>query len=157
MNESATLAQSDDDQRPLSDLDSLIGYNLKRAYMIAQADFRKALDEDQLGPRDFSALLLVAQFPEITQSRLARMLGIERSGLVAIVDALENRGLLKRTHVEGDRRVQALVATPKGQTAYVKALGLVRDHEEKLFSVLTDQERDTLVSLLHKIRALETD
>ncbi|MEN8656514.1 MarR family transcriptional regulator [Marivita sp.] len=137
------------------DLEEFIGYNLKRAYVIVQADFRRALGEDGFAPRVFSALSLVVQYPNVTQSGLARMLGIERSGLVAIVDELEGRGLLKRTNVPGDRRVQALVPTNAGAKAYADARAAVRSHEERLLSNLNDDEKATLMSLLAKIRASE--
>lgn len=139
-----------------SELEELVGYNLKRAYVILQTDFRRALGEDGFAPRVFSALSLVVQYPNITQSELARMLGIERSGLVAIVDDLEGRGLLKRTFVPGDRRVQALVPTKEGIAAYADARARVRAHEETLLSNLTAEERETLIALLRKIRALES-
>jgi DNA-binding MarR family transcriptional regulator len=135
------------------DLEEFIGYNLKRAYVIVQADFRRALGEDGFAPRVFSALSLVVQYPNVTQSGLARMLGIERSGLVAIVDELEGRGLLKRTNVPGDRRVQALVPTQKGKTVYAEARATVRAHEEQLLSNLSTDEKATLMALLAKIRA----
>lgn len=135
------------------DLEEFIGYNLKRAYVIVQADFRRALGEDGFAPRVFSALSLVVQYPNVTQSGLARMLGIERSGLVAIVDELEGRGLLKRTNVPGDRRVQALVPTQKGKTVYADARATVRAHEEQLLSNLSTEEKTTLMALLAKIRA----
>lgn len=135
------------------DLEEFIGYNLKRAYVIVQADFRRALGEDGFAPRVFSALSLVVQYPNVTQSGLARMLGIERSGLVAIVDELEGRGLLKRTNVPGDRRVQALVPTQKGKTVYADARATVRAHEEQLLSNLSADEKATLMALLAKIRA----
>ncbi|WP_439525006.1 MarR family winged helix-turn-helix transcriptional regulator [Marivita sp.] len=137
------------------DLEEFIGYNLKRAYVIVQADFRRALGEDGFAPRVFSALSLVVQYPNVTQSGLARMLGIERSGLVAIVDELEGRGLLKRTHVPGDRRVQALVPTAAGSKAYAEARTAVRAHEDRLLANLSDAEKSTLLALLAKIRAHE--
>ncbi|MCR9108925.1 MarR family transcriptional regulator [Marivita sp. XM-24bin2] len=137
------------------DLEEFIGYNLKRAYVIVQSDFRRTLGEDGFAPRVFSALSLVVQYPNVTSSGLARMLGIERSGLVAIVDELEGRGLLKRTNVPGDRRVQALVPTAKGKTAYAEARAAVRAHEDRLLSNLSDDEKATLMSLLGKIRATE--
>ncbi|MFO7805022.1 MAG: MarR family transcriptional regulator [Paracoccaceae bacterium] len=135
-----------------TDLEGFIGYNLKRAYVTVQADFRATLGEDGLGPRVFSALSLVVQFPQISQSELARMLGIERSGLVAIVDDLEGRGYLTRATVPGDRRVQALVPTPDGLGAYQSALDAVRQHEDRLLSHLTADEKQTLLHLLQKIR-----
>ncbi|OSQ63037.1 MarR family transcriptional regulator [Marivita cryptomonadis] len=137
------------------DLEEFIGYNLKRAYVIVQADFRRALGEDGFAPRVFSALSLVVQYPNVTQSGLARMLGIERSGLVAIVDELEGRGLIKRTNVPGDRRVQALVPTAKGKTSYVEARAVVRAHEDRLLSNLSTEEKATLLTLLGKIRSHE--
>jgi DNA-binding MarR family transcriptional regulator len=141
----------------MSDLDDLIGYNLKRAYMVVQADFREALGQDGLSPRVFSALSLTVQMPNITQSSLARELGIERSGLVAIVDELESRQYLVRTAVPGDRRVQALVPTDAGRKAYADAVATVRAHETRLLSSLTQGERDSLLRMLQKIRRIEAE
>ena len=135
-----------------SDLEDLIGYNLKRAYIIVQTDFREALGKDGLSARVFSALSLTVKYPNITQSELARMMGIERSGLVAIVDELEERSYLRRAAVAGDRRVQALVPTEKGRRAYSEAIRLVRAHEDNLFADMTAKEKDTLLALLKKLR-----
>lgn len=140
-----------------SDLESLIGYNMKRAYVAMQKDFRVALGEGGLSPRSFSALSLVVAHPNTSQSDLARMLGIERSGLVAIIDELEGRAFLGRTHVEGDRRVQALVPTQAGKEAYHAALAAVHAHEERLLADLTKSEKDTLLKLLRKIRKTDKE
>ena len=138
-----------------SDLEDLIGYNLKRAYVIVQTDFREALGEDGMSGRVFTALSLCVRYPNITQSELARMIGIERSGLVAIVDQLESKNYLRRAAVPGDRRVQALVPTEDGMTAYRKVLQAVREHEARLFTNMSSDEIETLLRLLKKIRAHE--
>lgn len=151
----ANSPMQNDFAHDMSDLDDLIGYNLKRAYMVVQADFRHALGQDGLSPRVFSALSLTIQMPNITQSSLARELGIERSGLVAIVDELESRQYLVRTAVPGDRRVQALVPTEAGRKAYADAAATVRAHEARLLSSLTPDDRDNLMRLLQKIRRIE--
>lgn len=140
-----------------SDLEDLIGYNLKRAYVIVQTDFRKALGDDSMSPRAFSALSLCVRYPNITQSELARMMGIERSGLVAIVDELEANSFLVRAPVPGDRRVQALVPTDAGRTAYSDALEVVRAHEDRLFVDMSADEKATLLALLKKIRTQEDE
>ncbi|KUP90835.1 MarR family winged helix-turn-helix transcriptional regulator [Tritonibacter horizontis] len=135
-----------------SDLEELFGYNLKRAYIIVQNDFREALGQDGLSARVFSALSLTVKYPNITQSELARMMGIERSGLVAIVDELEGRGCLSRVQVPTDRRVQALVPTDNGRRLYQETIAAVRAHEDRLFSDMTESEKTTLLALLKKIR-----
>ena len=141
-----------DVESPLSDLEELVGYNLKRAYVAVQEDFREALGQDGISAGVFSALSLTIESPNITQSKLARLLGIERSGLVAIVDDLEARGFLIRTAVPGDRRVQALVPTDAGRNAYAKAVTKVRTHEQRLLYGFTDREKQGLMRLLKKIR-----
>ena len=145
---------ADADSAEISPLEDLVGYNLKRAYVIFQADFRRALGEDGFAPRVFSVLSLVVGAPNITQSEVARRLGIERSGLVAIVDELEGRGLIRRTTVPGDRRVQALVATEDGAIAHADALAAVEAHEAALLTEFSAAERRTLLDLLQKIRAM---
>ena len=138
-----------------SDLEDLIGYNLKRAYVIVRTDFRNTLGEDGMSARVFSALSLCVCYPNITQSELARMMGIERSGLVAIVDELESKSYLRRVQVPSDRRVQALVPTEAGRVAYRNAIKAVKAHEDGLFADMTADEKRTLLSLLRKIRVRE--
>jgi len=135
-----------------SDLEALIGYNLKRAYVIVDSDFRAALGPDGLSPGAFTALSLCVAQPGLTASALAGQMGIERSGLVAIVDRLEARGWLARTPVPGDRRAQALAPTNAGQTAYNQALKAVRAHEDRVFAALTEEEKETLLALLNRVR-----
>lgn len=140
-----------------SDLDSLIGYNMKRAYMIIQNDFRRIMKEDGFSASLFSALALVVQYPQISQSKLARMLGMERSGLVAIIDDLEKRGYVARATVPGDRRVYALAPLEAGLAAYREALAKIKAHEDKLLGALSKGEQQILVELLRKIRDIEVE
>jgi DNA-binding MarR family transcriptional regulator len=135
-----------------SDLEDLVGYNLKRAYIVVKDDFRDAMGKDGLSARVFSALSLTIGHANITQSELARMMGIERSGLVAIVDELEAKGCLSRVQVPTDRRVQALVPTEAGHQLYHKAVEAVRAHEDRLLSNMTETEKEQLLRLLKKIR-----
>lgn len=136
-------------------LQHLVGYNLKRAYMRFQSDFRETMGADGLTPRSFSALSLVADSPGITQSELSRILGIERSGLVAIIDELQARGFLERVPVQGDRRAQALTLTSSGMSAYLAMLARVRTHEERLLDGLDAGERDVLLGMLRKLQSRE--
>lgn len=140
-----------------TDLEGLIGYNLRRADVVVRTHFTASLGADALSTRVFTALSLVVQTPKITQSVLARVMGIERSGLVAIVDDLEARGFVQRAPVPGDRRVQALVPTDAGRRAYGTALQTVRDHEDRLFSGMSEAEKQSLLQLLKKVRRSQPD
>jgi len=158
MSGSLARSETENDVRTCHDgLEGFIGYNLKRAYMLFQSDFRESVGEDGLTPRSFSALSLVVESPGITQSELSRYLGIERSGLVALVDDLEKRGLLQRVPVPGDRRVQALEGTRRGQEAHERMMEAARRHEDRVLSPLDGGERETLLRLLRKLRSRDED
>jgi DNA-binding MarR family transcriptional regulator len=136
-------------------VEDYVGYNLKRAYMIVHDDFRRALGEDGLGPRTFSALAIVSNNSGISQSDLARRLGIERSGMVAIVDELQREGMILRKPVSNDRRVHALVVTERGRDMIDEAHQKIRAHEDRLFAEFSAEERQTMIRLLKKIRTLK--
>lgn len=134
-------------------LERLIGYNLKRAYMLFWADFREALGDEGMSPRVFSVLTVVAESPHVTQSEVARRLGIERSGLVAIVSDLEKRGYVRRAQVPGDRRIFALYPTPEGARVCAMICEELHHREQARMRVLSPQEKKQLVTILKHIRS----
>jgi len=139
-----------------NDLLRLVGYNMKRAYMRIYADFTDALAEHDLRQRTFSVLSLVVENPDVSQSDVARTLGIERSGTVVIVDELEGRDLIRRDKVPGDRRAYALNVTSSGRDLYARALKRIDRHENKVLAGLDKDERALLRGLLNRIHTLET-
>ena len=136
------------------DLLALVGYNMKRAYMRIYADFTDTLSALDLRQRTFSVLSLVVENSDISQSDVARTLGIERSGTVVIVDELEGRDLIRRAKVPGDRRAYALNATEAGNALYALALNRIEQHENNMLDALTLAERETLRDLLRRIHSL---
>ncbi|MFT6451802.1 MAG: DNA-binding MarR family transcriptional regulator [Halocynthiibacter sp.] len=137
-----------------NDLLGLVGYNLKRAYMLIHGDFRATLEALNVSQRTFSVLSVVVENPDISQSDVARALGIERSGTVVIVDELENRDMIERNKVPGDRRAYALRVTKVGQAAYREALAIVQAHEDTFLSNFSEKERTVLRELLSRIHGV---
>jgi DNA-binding MarR family transcriptional regulator len=131
------------------------GYRLKRAYIAIQADFLATLAEFELRATTFFALSLIVEEPDMTQSQLAAALSIERSGVVLIVDELENRDLIIRNKVPEDRRTYALRATLAGVRMQAQAAGKVVAHEDRMLARLTDAQRSGLLKALDLIEAPE--
>ncbi|WP_321344276.1 MarR family transcriptional regulator [Breoghania sp.] len=132
-------------------LGEFIGYVMKRAYMTIHGDFLASLDHLGLRPGTFSALSIIVDNPDISQSQLARALEIERSGVVLIVDHLEGRELIGRHRVPGDRRSYALRATLQGRRLRDKAAGAIREHEARLLGNLSADEQAQLRQLLTRV------
>ena len=132
-------------------LPTLIGYHLRRAQITVFNDFVKMMSEMQITPGQFGVALLIGANPGLTQSALARAVGIERSTMVAVIDALEARGLVERRPSPVDRRSYALVLSEQGNDLIAKIKPMVADHEDRIAANLSHEERAQLISLLAKI------
>lgn len=135
-----------------TNLRQFVGYNMKRAFLTVREDLAMTLEPLGLRMTSFSALAIIQENPDISQSRLAEALHIERSGVVVLVDELESADLISRNRVEGDRRQYALRTTEAGEAKWQEAERGVHAHEDALFQDLTDTERATLRDLLRRVR-----
>lgn len=134
-------------------LRSFTGYNLKRAYLVIEAQVHRILTDHDLRVTSFSALSIIIENPRLTQTALANALDIERSSTVVIVDALEGRELITRNRVEGDRRTYALVATLRGKRLFDTISAEIHAAENRLQAALSEADRDTLTGYLRTIEA----
>jgi len=151
MKKPAIKTPDPNDQLTTECLRQFIGYSMKMTYVRIQEDMARTLQPSGLRIVTFSALGIVIENPDITQTQLAQALEIERSGVVVIVDELENADLISRNKVEGDRRSYALRATLKGRNLWSRAAKLVQAHEANLLSGLSSSEREVLHALLERI------
>ncbi len=147
--EAAVHAAEAETDRPLT---GFIGYAMKRALTIIQADFARTLAEYDLRAVSFSALSIIVNEPGMTQTQLAEALQIERSNLVTIIDELAGRNLIVRAPVAQDRRRHALMPTTAGKQLAAEAQAATAEHEHRLFACLTADERANLLRILRKFR-----
>jgi DNA-binding MarR family transcriptional regulator len=88
-----------------------------------------------------------------SQQSLVRALRVPASRVVALVDELEERGLLERRSDASDRRVHALHLTDRGKRVLGQVMEISKDHEEQLCGGLKSAERRQLIDLLSRIAA----
>lgn len=131
-------------------LDDLIGYAVRRAQLSIYVDFDSSLAAEDITPQRFSSLVIIESNPGISQTRLAEVMGIARSGVVAIIDRFEKNGLVER-QASGDRRSYNLQLTKEGQAQLKKYKKAVLAHDNRIASALTEAEKEQLRSLLRKL------
>lgn len=133
----------------------LLGYALRRAQSAVFADFAATFVRagEALTPGEFGLLELVARNAGLSQTSLARALGIDRSTLVPILDRLQERGILVRRRSPTDGRTHALTLTARGRKAQARFARLVRAHEKRISSGLSTAEMQALMGFLEKVRA----
>ncbi len=131
-------------------LDELTGYAVRRAQLSIYADFSASLGAYDITPQRFSSLVIISNNPGISQTRLAEVMGIARSGVVAIIDNFEQAGLLERQG-SGDRRAYNLHLTKEGQKQLEKYQQAVKEHDDRVSQHLNAKERQQLRALLGKL------
>ena len=129
-------------------LPTLLGYRLRRAQQAVFHDFGSAVAE--ISPGRAGMLLLIDANPGVTQGRLARAVGLDRSTMVGVIDALESRRLLERRRGD-DRRTNCLWLTSIGRAFVARLKKRIEAHERRLAGHLTAAERNQLLALLEKL------
>ena len=146
-----TKSKADCDDTDYS-LTAIVGYRLKRAYMVFKDDYASDPSLTALTKRQFTVLSLTASQCGVSQSDLARQLGIERSGMVQLVDQLEGKGYLQRVSNPEDRRVYRLEVTKAGHECLKQHHNAVVAHEQRVLAGLNKQEQALLLFLLDRIQ-----
>lgn len=133
-------------------LRGFLGYHMKRAFNVIQADLTRTLKPFELRMLTYTALTLIVDNPGLRQSQLADAMDVERPNLVIIIDELERRDLIVRDRVPTDRRAYALHVTLVGRRLYEKAYAAMKDHERRMLEGLDAETCKTVVAALELIQ-----
>lgn len=94
-------------------------------------------------------LHILSQQPEISQQELQAKLEVEAGSLSEIISKLEKKGLIERKKDEDDKRKMKVYLTDKGKLESDSCGG---EHQpDKLYQVLSDEEKQTLENILLKL------
>jgi DNA-binding MarR family transcriptional regulator len=132
-------------------LESLLGYNARRATLAVIDVFLERMAPYQLKPVDFSVLSVVAHNPGITSRQLCTTLGIHPPNLVGLVNTLEKRELIAREPHPRDGRALGLHLTETGQKLLRDAEKTAAALEADVAGRLSPAELRTLITLLKKV------
>lgn len=137
----------------LGPLDDSVGYLLRRAQIAVFQRFFELFAEVDLRPAQYSVLTVIERNPNLSQTQLADALDIKKANLVAMIDALEERGLARRMPAARDRRSYALCLTPKGTALMSRLHRLNGQLDQHLSGVLGTVERRQLCEALRRLAA----
>ena len=132
-------------------LPELAGFHLRRAQVSVFNRLGRLIARERVTPGQFGILTLIHANNGLTQSALAKAVGVERSTMVATIDGLEQKGLVERKPSPVDRRSYALALTSGGRSLLTKLKRKVREHEKRVLSGFSEEEKKVLMSLLHRI------
>ena len=132
-------------------LQTLLGYNARRAALVIIERFIQDMASFDLRPVDFSVLSVIFHNPGVTSRQLCAALSILPPNLVGLIKALEKRELIERRPHPQDGRALGLHTTAAGQQLMKQAEKQAAETERLVAHRLAPQEQEQLIALLQKI------
>ena len=132
------------------------GYLLARLGLAFKAQATARAEESGFELYDYSLLAILGEGARETQATIADALMVDPSRLVALLDSLEQRGMVVRQRDPLDRRRHVVSITDAGRTELARIRAIVRQLEEEFFAPLDAASREALHPLLVQL-AVQND
>ena len=132
-------------------LDTYPGHAIRRLQQLAVALFMQESLESGVTPVQFAVLYTLSDQPGIDQRTLASSVSFDTSTIGGVVDRLEARGLLTRSHSPGDRRVRLLHLTPEGVELLKTLVPSMKRAQDHILAPLGAAERKEFMRMLRRV------
>ncbi|MEU4083994.1 MarR family winged helix-turn-helix transcriptional regulator [Streptomyces aureus] len=143
------MAENDDSGSGAEELlGTRLGYLLKHAQLRLAEHAGPALAPYGLDARELAVLAVLAAGRPLSQLEAARRLGVDRTTMVALVDALEDKGLVERRRSEEDRRRNVVELTERGVRVRAEAEEARETAERRFLAPLGERDAARLVQAL---------
>jgi len=124
---------------------------LKRAFHFGHRAVNEAIRSFGVTPTQMGALNRLLQEPGLSGAELARRLLVTPQAAQLAIAALEERGLVERRADANHGRIVRTFLTDDGRQVVADCMVPALQAEDEFLSVLTAEERDTLVDLLSRL------
>jgi DNA-binding MarR family transcriptional regulator len=100
----------------------------------------------------YDALVLIGNNPGIVLVEIALFLGIDKSRVSELLDAMDEEHLIERRRLASDQRSVGIYLTPAATTKLASLIEQVTQYERRTIdSLFTEAERTTLLDLLGRL------
>lgn len=131
------------------DLDTQVGYNLRRANQRHVAIFGRHVGG--LTPTQFATLARLDAVGGLSQNRLGRLTAMDSATIAGVVERLRAKGMVTSKPDENDQRLRLWVMTPKGKYTFERARDQALAAREETMAPLSSEEVATFEALLARL------
>src|SRR6201996_8780957 len=135
----------------IPDLESHLGYWLRRVSNAVSGAFARALQEKQTSVAEWVLLRELHDRGQNAPAELADSLGLTRGAVSKIVDKLDAKGWIQTEAKEGDSRFRLLSLTRAGRRSLPVLAQIADQNDARYFDCLSAREKSTLRELLVKL------
>ncbi|HEX5007752.1 MAG TPA: MarR family transcriptional regulator [Hyphomonadaceae bacterium] len=127
---------------------------IRRILRAAELASRAVAERTGLTPSQIVVLQIIARAGQPNAGAVAETARLSQATVTAILDRLEERGLVSRERDPGDRRRVAVELTEKGRTVLADAPDVLQNRFVARFERLADWEQAGLIAALERVAAL---
>ncbi|GLZ06609.1 MarR family transcriptional regulator [Actinomadura sp. NBRC 104412] len=128
-----------------------LGYLLKHAHVLMSELLNKALAPYGIDGRELGVLLVLAGHEPGSQQQVAQRLGVDRTTMVALLDTLEDKGLVSRHPHANDRRRNVVELTETGKKTVRQAIEASDKAEREFLAPLSPQDAERFRDALQTV------
>ncbi len=130
----------------------MTGHLIRRLHQHAAHVFQVRTKEAglDLTPVQFAAMDAIATTPGIDQASIAAQIAYDRATIGGVIDRLEQKGWIKRTISNRDRRAREVTLTPIGRDILDRAIPVVSALQADILPGLSNDEASHLRDLIER-------
>ena len=131
--------------------DAHLGYLLKHVQLRFFELGAAALQPLGISGREAAVLRAIADRYPVSQGEIARAMNVDRTTMVALIDDLQGKGLVRRRQDPEDRRKNAVELTDAGRDTARRAADVVEQTERDFLGPLSAAEAAQFKKLLRAL------
>lgn len=124
---------------------------MSRAHMAINAQTHRFFQNNGLNATDFAVLELLYHKGRQPLQKIGNKILLASGSITYVVDKLEKKGLLKRISCERDRRITYADISEEGKKLMDCIFPQHEAHLHELMSALTEEEKETAITILKKL------
>ena len=131
------------------ELEKSIGFKINQTANKINNKYTQILQSYNIAPEQRAVLEIIKYELNVTQTKIATILGKDKTTICRTLNALETKGFIKKS--QKDKRTNLIEITPEGENILDKCSISVKDFRKNLSSKLKDEDMNTLIKLLEKV------
>jgi DNA-binding MarR family transcriptional regulator len=132
-------------------IETQFGWSIQAVYQGFARTAQTAVADVPGGPRGYQVLVAITTEEPSSQLALAQRLGIDKTQMTYVIDALAEGGHVERQPHPRDRRIRQVVPTDAGRALLATARVALGEVEDALMRDLAPDERTALRRLLARV------
>lgn len=133
-------------------LEDCIAFLTTRAAKEVANKLEKRFFKYNVSRAEFFVLYYVSSTTDITQTILANSLNVTTPTVVRIIDRMEKRGLISRSHDKKNRRINFLNLTSEGKKMLDILLPIAETFKDEAIKGISNEELDIYLKVLEKMQ-----